>query len=253
MQEALKREFITQYLDEDGLGHLENEKGLQHTTNSNGILFAVYGYMQLHRLGINDGADFLRFYHAVKSLTVEPGLYMRRPNTQQIPESHDNRAAIAIGSCLFDCTFARDLVDYGTRKGFQYSNQDTSKYSLNQLTQGGDIALYKICAGYLPYPTEWVWLLVGMLVGILSYNKPRHNGPSVMNLFYLRAYGIDVAFKRYTIGASALWYPFHLSWNFCKPLLFWLASKKMGGFNVSLQAYFSKDHVITRMSMLQSK
>lgn len=248
MQDALKREFVQKYLDENGLGKLQDEaeENLANIRNDNGILFTAYGYMLLDKLNARDGADYLRFYHAVKTLTIEPGLYMRRPDTMHISEAHDNRAGIAVGSAIFDCTFARDLVEYGTRYGFQYANQDKSKYQVKQMAQGGDIALYKICAGYIPYPTEWIWLIGGMLTAVLR------GWSSTWNLFYLRAHGVDVAMKRYAEGASDLWYPYLWSWALIKPVLLWIAKKRFGGLKESMRLYFGDKHILTRLSMLQS-
>jgi hypothetical protein len=239
MQEALKREFITQYLDVDGLCHLENEKGLTHCQNSNGVLFAAYGYMILHKHKMLDGADYLRFYHTIKTLTVEPGLYKRRPDADQVTEAHDNRTGIAVAALLLDqLQTVRDLQDYGDRMGYQYANTDTSKFSWKQLTQGGDIALYKICCGRMPYITEWVWMLGGMAVSVFK------GWSSTWNLFYLRAYGVSHALERF--GTSA-WLPYRVSWNLVSPLLHYIASKRFGGFRESLKQYFSADHILYRM------
>jgi len=227
MQEVLKLEFIQKYLDENGLCKLQDELTLKEVKNDNGILFSVYGYM----LCDLDGADFLRFTHTVDLLTIEPGLYKRRHNADNVTEAHDNRAAIAAGSVLFDQTFARDLCDYGTRMGWQYANADKTMYSWKQLTQGGDIAFYKVCAGRLPYPTEWLWLLGGMAISIFK------GWSSTQNLFYMRSIAITKAFERYTQGGTQLWWMYTASWSILRPLLHWTARKKFGGISKSMLQY----------------
>jgi hypothetical protein len=246
MREALKREFITQGLAQDGLGLGNREKprvmpdGTTAVTNDNGILFAVYGYMQLHKWGMIDGADFLRFTHAVKSLEVEPGLHKRRPDAT-IEEAHDNRVAIAIGALMVDnIQIARDLQDYGDRHGYQFSVQPQNRgsFAWKRLLQGGDIAILKLCAGRMPYMLEWIWMIGGMLTAVCK------GWCSTWNLFYLRSYGVDLALSRF---ATSSWGPFKVSWAIARPILHLIASKRFGGLGPSLKQYFGAGHILYKM------
>ena len=239
MQEALKREFIQTYLDQDGLCHLEDEKGLPHVRNDNGILFAVYGYMWLHKNGLLDGADFMRFIHTIRTLTVEPGNYKRRPDAVDVEEAHDNRVAISVGALMMDALqVARDQQEYGDRHGYNFTLKDKG-WKLAQLIQGGDICIMKLCAGKIPYPTEWVWAIGGMFTAVVKGWSSTHN------LFYLRSYAVDLALKRY--AASSMWKPFTVSWFVVRPILHFIAKKRFGGIAESFKQYFGPSHVLTRM------
>lgn len=238
MQEALKREFVQQYLDIDGLCHLEDQKGYPHVLNDNGILFAVYGYMLLHKAGKLDGADFLRFTHTIRTLTVETGNYKRRPSDEGVEEAHDNRVAISAGSVILGAhQVARDQDDYGSRNGYMFTVH--KEWRLKQLIQGGDVAFMKLCAGRLPYPTEWVWLLGGMLTAVLK------GWSSTWNLFYLRSYTLDLVFDKFS---TTSWAPFKISWTIISPILHFIAKKRFGGLQESLKKYFSPSHVLSRMA-----
>jgi hypothetical protein len=233
----LKREFVQLYLDQDGLCHLEDEKGFPNVRNDNGVLFAVYGYMLLHKKNMLDGADFLRFNHTVRTLTVETGLHKRRPNAEHIEEAHDNRVAISAGAVIFDALqVARDQEEYGNRNGYMFTVN--KKWKLSQLIQGGDVAFLKLCAGKLPYPTEWLWLLGGMLTAVVK------GWSSTWNLFYMRSYALDIVFDRF---ATSTWVPFKLSWLLVRPVLHLIASKRFGGLKESLRHYFSSSHILYRM------
>jgi hypothetical protein len=112
------------------------------------------------------------------------------------------------------------------------------KWSLKQLIQGGDVALLKLCAGKLPYPTEWLWLLGGMTIAVCK------GWSSTWNLFYLRSYGLDLAFQKFS---TSTWKPFQVSWAIAKPILHLIASKRFGGLKESLRLYFGSSHILYRM------
>jgi hypothetical protein len=249
LQEDLKKEFVQNYLAQDGLCRLTEEfrtlpDGTTSVINDNGILFAVSGYALLDKLGLLDGADSIRFLHTVSNLAVEPGLYNRRSDATERTEAHDNYAGIAVGSVIFDKWFARDICEYGERKGWQFANVTPNTFQFSQLRQGGEIALYKICAGRVPYLTEWAWCLGGMLWTSFK------GTPSTLNLFYLRSYGITKALKRYADGASSLWWPITLSWKIAAPIITGLADKHFGGLKTTTAQYFGPDHVISRLAAI---
>ena len=251
MSQDLKREFITLYLDEDGLGKFQDEIPEQRVRNDNGVLLSSFGYMFLDSKGLLDGADFLRFYHTVKTITVEPGRTMRRPNTPTIPEAHDNRVAVAGACAIFQGStiqFARDQDDYGGRMGYQYGI-DPTVFAWKNMLQGGDIFFGKACAGRLGYITDFVWLLLGMMVAVCRKDStPTINAPSIHNLFYFRSYCLSKAFQAY---ATSMWRPFTLTWYIAKPILHFIAEKRFGGMKQSFRQYFGEEHVLTRLAMLQ--
>jgi hypothetical protein len=236
VQADLKVEFVHQYLANDGLCRFENEEfrtldGFTSVRNDNGILNAAVGYLAFDR----DAADAMRAYYAVKRLEIEPGRYRRRFDDNVTPEAHDNYKAIAFLSVLFDFTFARDICELGVRVGWQFNNLD-ARYSWKQLRQGGDIAFYKICAGWIPYPIEMLWLL-----GSLIYT-PLRGWKSTWKLCELTLAALDIAIPRYSEHAAALWKPVAWSYYLTRAIARPLLERR----RATLNDYFGPGHVVTR-------
>jgi hypothetical protein len=247
MQEDLKREFVQKFLCQDGLclGHGEVARtladGTTAVTNDNGILFAAYGYFMFAKE--LDGADAHRFYTAVKSLEREPGLYNRRPDAPNRREAHDNYDAISACSALFDLSFARDICTYGEQHGWSFTNTTPGGWSIEQLRQGGSIAFYKLCAGRVPYPLEFFWLLGGILHSLLF------GWSSQWNLAWLKLRAVPLALDRYSTPGP-LWGWVRGAWTITAALA-WAIAAIRGLFPRSFKEYFGEQHVITLQSHVE--
>ena len=241
MQEALKREFVSRYICEDGLGLGNGEKprlmsdGSTAVGNDNGILFAVLGYFTFAPL--LDGADAHRFMAAVKGLEVKPGLYKRRPDAGTRHEAHDNYDAIAAGSVLFRQPFARDICDYGESNGWAFNNVVPDSWRWQSLRQGGSIAFYKICAGRIPYPLEMLWLCAGYLLALAR------GWSSQWNLAWLKHEAIPMALEQYAITPAWSWVT--TSWRVTSAIGELIASRRKL-YPRSFAEYFGASHAITR-------
>lgn len=224
MFEALKEEFYRDWVSTNGLALL----GKGHKENDNGILFLAYFLY----LVPTDKLDLDATFRVIKSLEVEPGVFARHPNNQML-EAHDNYVGICALSVLFNFSFAREIVEYGTKTGFSYNNLDTSNQQIRTTRQGGEIAFYKLCCSYVPTVWELVWLVGGIAVAgfkgdhsttILSWLRleaiKRKDGPRPQWVVAL-------------IGAASLLFSIGVK-------------KKWGNIKEAFKKYFVADHPINR-------
>jgi hypothetical protein len=232
VSESLKQEFVSSYLDENGLGKFQDEDRSQSVAarSDNPILITAIGFSQYE---IED-SDRSLIKKAIKVLTVTPGLYKRRPDADLVLEAHDNMVAIA----SLDSDAAKDICDYGNRMGWQFANVDNSKYSPTQLVQGGDIAYFKIRAGYLPYPLELLWLCGGLIYAFLFGN------PSTWNLARLKLQTMYESLK----DKGGLWLSVELAF-IVTGLSCLIISQVKKIYPKQYLNYFGPDHVITRKAM----
>lgn len=208
-QRSLKREYLSHWISEDGLGLLSYHgdrapcEGFHRRTagNDNGILFITYFYYICYTRDIVDTEDSTRFLRAVKDLQVEPGLYNRNPGRDDGPDALDNYVAIAAGSALFGLPFAADLVDYGVRHGWTYDNTRPGVFSLRRWRQASDVAHYKISAFYPPAIWEWIWLVGGIIHN--SFQKEGTTSEHLMT--WLRLKSIDIIHNRKGKGCHWEW------------------------------------------------
>ncbi len=191
---SLKKELVEKYFAPNGLARLDlndiNPNDKDSVKNDNGILFASIFYLVLDELKLLDWADKERFLEAIEHIEIQPGLYRRKPGDDR-SEAHDNYLGIAACSYLFDTKHSKDILDYGGRTGYLYNNVDPDLFVLGQIRQGGDIAFYKICAGHIPAPWEFIWLMIGLILNCFSKNA------STTQLCWLRTEILKRAFNRW--------------------------------------------------------
>lgn len=237
MREAIeiKKDFYENYVSPNGLALL----GKGHIENANGILFLAIFYAVAKKIDLLSQNDLTHAFDTLKKIEIEPGLFKREPTNREL-EAHDNYVGICFLSVIFDLYFARQVVEYGTKTGFMYDNKNPEKPDPRTMRQGGDIALYKIAAGYFPTVWETIWLFFGIISASFK------GSPSTMNLTWLRIQTISYAFEKhknvtFLSGSFVLLFIASLIFNL-------MIRKRYGGIQGSFAKYYSDDHPIRRLA-----
>ena len=195
---------LSDWISDDYLGRLTPKSEGRfpgRDDNDNGILFLAMIFMLKCKL--KHPMQHSLVYDSIRALEKERGLYHRRRISPEIYEAHDNYVGICALSVIFGLVFANDIVRYGEKNGYNYNNVEPGKYELKCQRQGGDIAFYKLCAGYKAEPWYVVWMVGGLIVSSLR------SSPSEMNLGWLRfqtlgLLDIDSSFTKAVIKTGEL-------------------------------------------------
>ena len=231
MQEIVDS-FYRDYVSPNGLALLGKGDG----ENDNGILFLGIFVMLMHDRNLLTELDITRSFNAIKGIEIYPGLFARTHLNDKM-DSHDNSVGVCALSVIFNFAFARQLVEYGTQTGFCYNNLHPGDFEARAARQGGDIAFYKICAGYTPTIWETVWLCVGILIAAFS------GWSSTVNLAWLRLRSMDISIetKPATAITKTALFITNLVYNVC----IW---KRFGGIKGSFKQYFKAEHPINLLA-----
>jgi hypothetical protein len=242
----------TSYISECGLMRLDLEDRRRVTVgnylvntvkNENGILFLSVFYVLLDLLGLRPREAIIDdVSETIKKLEVKQGLYRRNvyPNDTRY-EQHDNYVGIIALSMIFDFQYAVDIAVYGERSGYNYNNVVPGGWRFQQQRQPGEVAFYKLCAGFRPGPIEYVWLVAGLVINIFRLRRDA----SVDQLTWLRLFSLRKSFGRFPefhgpmrlvlIGIMAIW-----RWRF---------KRKYVTVSTLMRSYYNdKDHPINRLS-----
>jgi hypothetical protein len=229
---TIKQEFYTNWVSPNGLALLGN----RDAENSNGILFLAIFLMLLKKCDCLDQTDLDKSFVALEKIRIQPGLYKRAPNHPEL-EAHDNYVGVCALSVLFELKDAREVVEYGTRTGFAYDNLNPNNPDSRSIRQGGEIAFYKICAGYVPTIWEFAWMCIGLLVTAFQTKSTKVNLPSNTNLAWLRLETL----KFVKINLSL---PFKVSLFITESIFNIMLRKRYGGIQGSFARYFREEHPI---------
>lgn len=248
-------EYMTSiWVAENGLGRLEpypesiedggfiDGNGKECVRNENGVLFLALFLLVSKVAGQSPIAHAGKFGALVETLVRKPfrGLFNRRPYGDMPVnrhEAHDNYAAICGMGALFGLDYAKEVLSYGQRTGYNYNNVDPDKYMGQQQRQGGEIAFYKICAGYKPAVWEYVWLIGGLAINAFK------NDAGETQLAWLRLY----VMSRLEIKGMLYNYAFFLVcelWKFRKNIVF----KSLSG--VFKKYFMAPTHPIHKMALM---
>lgn len=210
--------------------------------NDNGILFLYYWHLLLIERGELDSYDKGMFLNLVEKLRVKDfagvptfGLYNRHPGNVFRFEAQDNMAAIAGSQVTHDTKEASYIVSFGEYHGFNYNNLHPEIFELSQQRQGGEIAYYKICAGYMPELWNWFWFLGGIIANAFQRVDSSQNNPSTTLLAWMRISVVSKQFK------TTLYFPQFMRITFDLVKWFWqykLNSKYLQGMTTVFEKYF---------------
>jgi hypothetical protein len=242
--EALKQEFFDRYLDENGLGLLQDEaeERLSNARNENGVLFASYGYIIFKDLLTeNDKARGRETLRRITHASIK-GLLHRHPNNDKRTEAHDNYDGAVALDILCEGKVSLEICAYGEAHGWSFANTKPNTFSWKQLRQGGSIAYYKIGAGLVPYPLEALWLWGGMVFAMLWGWESTHN------LAWQKVETLPIALDRQK--NEALWGWVKLGSRFAVRTCQFIDLLR-GTFKTSFTNYFSPKHVFARAIMLK--
>lgn len=179
--EDIKRDFLERYLAQDGGMRLdifddrEPFPPCQERTvkNQNPAMFLSETLLAFKARGVDISFHRNRTLSFLKKITVQPGVFSRRPFERVFMDSHDNMLGIVALCALYGFDdILLEIVTHGERSGWVYnnlaSNTDEAQRSLSNyfiaLRQGKDIAVYKVAVGRRPYLLETLWLIGSALV-----------------------------------------------------------------------------------------
>jgi len=137
--------------------------------NANGILYLGIFHELLEQCGLYDDGDRQAALKATTIIKVEPGLYSKTSEHPLWVNSHDNYVALASLGC------AEDICDYGNKHGWIFDNTYQEESPREAYRQLGEVAFYKIEAGYIPNLLELAWLVVGLIVAGCVSRVPSHH------------------------------------------------------------------------------
>jgi hypothetical protein len=230
----IKQDFYNNWVSPNGLALLS----IQGPENSNGILFLAIFLMLLKQCDCLDQTDLNKAYLALEKIRVQPGLYKRAPGNDSL-EAHDDYVGICAISVLFDFIDARSITDFGTRMGFSYDNITPDKPDPRSTRQGGEIAYYKLCAGYIPTLWEYIWLILGLVLASFK------GTPSVINLAWLRIKTLLIVSDRFSTNLFGI---IPVSMYFTSLIFNFNLRRRYGNLQGSFAQYFEELHPIRRLA-----
>lgn len=234
----IAQEYFDQWIAPDGQGKLELDderegfvpESPRITRNENGQLFYVMTMYEFEKKGILPQQEAKDNFIKMMDLSkLKPGLFYRRYLDKGIRQSHDNIVGISAGSVLFGTEHAKEIAFYGAINGWCFNVQDPEKWDIRTCIQGGDVAVLKILAGWVPTIWEMVWFFVGRLV------VPKDAGK--VNLSNLRFMALK---KVISVQPSWVRSMFEVS-----EFLFSLRHKKDGSYSWAVKQYFERNNEIS--------
>jgi len=177
---AIKDEFYTNWVTPEGLGLLE--PGLP---NDNGILFLVFTQLLFYRWGVYNEYDAFHFMKAHDSIKVRPGEYKRRIEDFST-DAHDNMLGVVVGAKLAKKDYiVEEICDHMDKTGGVSDHTTASKWKIEQMRQGSEIAFYRIMCARIPYLLDMAWLCGGLIVNAIKGNY------SSKNLGFMRVWALE--------------------------------------------------------------
>lgn len=250
-KEAIWEDYWDFWVAENGLGKLASDHtyeqhydglNLRSPANENGILFLAYFLILAKAAGMNNEFRSKRLVvgQTIERLIRAPyrGLFDRIPigdkKELRTPERHDNYVAIVTLSMLYGFSFHKEIVSYGNEHGYNFNNITPEDWDVKSQRQGGEIAFYQICAGYVPEVLNFIWMIGGIFASMFDKD------PGRSNLAWLRLYALDKA------DIQNAWVKI--------PLIIvteiWKAAKWINSRNLvwSMEGYFSGKHPNYKMA-----
>jgi hypothetical protein len=231
----IAQEYFDRWIAPDGQGKLELDderegfvpESPRITRNENGQLFYVMTMYEFEKKNILPPEAKDNFSKILMLSRLKSGLFYRRYLDKGIRQSHDNIVGIAAGSVLFDTRDATDIAVYGSMNGWCFNVQKPEEWDIRCCIQGGDVAVLKILAGWIPTIWEMVWFFVGRLV------VPKDAGK--VNLSNLRF----MALKK-MIHKQPSWVRSMVE---VSEFFFSIRHKKNGNYNWAIRDYFKRDDI----------
>jgi hypothetical protein len=234
-KEEAKSLFYSEYVSKHGLAWLSSGG----PDSDNGILFLGMVLAKINKLKLFDKMDTFNAYQACESIQAGAGYIIRGPNNNLL-EAHDNLIGACGVSVICEFDYARLIADRGNKYGFSYNSVNPEKQELRTTLQGGDICFIKMSAGYIPTIWEYIWMLVGMLLG--GYK----GSPSTVNICWYRTEILDLVFERKFSKLHWTFAPYQIT----KLIFRLLVKNRFGGIGGSYARYFPEGHPIHKMSEL---
>jgi len=232
------------YLAEDGLMKLtvdDNREpfpgaALKTVANDNGIYYlAIYYLLRVLKGDWFTLDERLEVGSAIERLRKSDGLFLRHAGDERT-DAQDNYLGICILSVLFNFPFAKEILDYGSKHGFNYDH--TGKGGATTMRQGGEICFYRVCCGYAPPVWEWVWFLSGVLVNAFTKQS---NMPSDAQLAWAR---LELVNRMRITGL------FGLSFTFVRWIWRLRAKKRFGSiYQIFHRFYLDSEHPIRALAI----
>jgi len=237
-----KELFYRDYTTEYGMGRLEPNK-----PSDNPILWLAQMLYRFKKAEIIDKRDTDNAFFALENCVVIKdgqkirGLHWRSPDSQLL-EAHDNLVAIAAISVLIESVHAREMCDRGNKYGWSFHSKDPEKQEIRTTLQGGTICFIKLCAGYNPYPIEFIWMLLGILnAGVKKYTYKwfKGNVASTVNINWLVIDALDEVYKKKFTTTHWTYLPYQIVRILFKSLV-----NSQGGIYHYYRNYFKPEHPI---------
>jgi hypothetical protein len=223
----IKELYYRDYVSADGLGLLKAKDG----ENANGILFLAMMLAKFVKAKVFDQVDINNAHKACLATEVEIGLPKRVRSNWEV-DAHDNLVGRAGLSLICEFDEARKLADRGNRYGWSYNSMHPEQQELRTTIQGGTVCFIKMMAGYIPYPTEYLWMLGGILVAAFK------GTPSTVNLNWFSIECLDLCFEKKF--SKTHWT--HLLYPLVKFIFKLKIKQRFGGIKGSYNKYFLPEH-----------
>lgn len=250
----IKARFHALFQSEDGAGRLTTEDSAEafagftkeRVSNDNGILYLVEFLILCSQAGLLNDQDKAKFARLTTDLRQEHGLFNRHPGNRVTLEAHDSYLALVAGSSLFDLGLAKEIRDYGKSNWNCYNNLQPGKFDWRAYRQGGELALYDLCANQSPGLINWLWLLGKILtIAVTPKDTKTGNLHASTLLCWIRCVMIERSIKR-NKWAFDIKVPFLV----IRKLFRKKVKEKNTGIIQYLEQYFIKGHPIPEMAKL---
>lgn len=229
----LVKDYFENWIAPDGQGKLELDDerdgftpdSPRITKNENGQLFFVMTCYEMDKKNILPDEAAQNFTKIMSLSECKPGLYYRRYKDVGIRQSHDNIVGIAAGSVLFETHHAKRIAEWGERSGWCFNVQAPFIWDIRCCIQGGDVAVLKILAGWVPTIWEMLWFFIGRLV------VPKDAGKvNLSNLRFMalkKVYSLQPAWVRSMLDVSEFFFS--------------LRHKRDGSYSWAIREYFGRN------------
>jgi hypothetical protein len=249
-EEVWNEYHTSKWIAENGLGRLDPypeskldggayDGQMECVWNENGVLFrGIFGAVSnIAGIDLADEDDKMQVVIKRLESRTQPGTYNRRPYWDMPSprhEAHDNYIVIAASARWR----AEQVCFYSLKHGGNFNNVDGS-WLLKQQRQGGEIAYYATMAEFVPMLTDWIWLLVGILVG--AFNKAASETQlSWIRLYYLNKANLQTNWQRISLFVVSF------LWKVIK-------AKRIGYLEDIFKLYYKPGHPTIRMASFCGK